>query len=305
MKEYGFTILDTFYYGLSVQKRGTFLDNQYSQDLFSDLNQQKKCAGTELQDCYLNDKTIPLWLKELIIGSRGVAYRAAKMGDAEPYCQELMRVFYQINGFEETPFLKFMSAAIGGRAVAHRRDIISQQTNKFLFDGVSLLNLGSAFGDCIDVLLKSLNQPFNIEVLNIDIDQKAIDIGNQQFAKHNNVSFLKADMMKLQLKKKYNIVWLIGMLCGLNTKHTIHFTNTAAQYGENDGILIGACLTDKMVFKDLFGSWTMANILEWHLNYRKPANVKECFEAAELKWLGSFSEGHNKLYEIGIGKIKK
>jgi len=322
-KEYGFRIFEEMFYGMSSDEKKKYLAPDYVQIFLRELNKQSSGLGDTLKKIYLTSDFPENWdeIRREIIGKEGIGVIMAEkpFGEGRPWGHEFMDVLYKCEcDFPITPLFYFLQNCVSGEAVFQRKPAVVRNTMPILssmikcgngdFRRATLVNLGSAFGYDVFELLESFPEirPF-MTAINIDIAKEAVVKGRfiADEKKTAGVSFHQGNMLKFnQYVKGADITWLIGMLCSFGHDGCVDMLKKSKAYLRSGGMCIGACVTDAMPGKDLFTCFVLQMILGWYLCYRRHDDVQRIFESSGYSYEGYFSEGHEELYCIGIGKAE-
>ena len=319
-KEYGFTVYERAFTGKSSEEKRKYISIEYVKIFLDELNFQQPGLGDSIQNIFVSGIFPEHWcdIKKSVIGKDGIGPIMAEkpFGQGRPWGHEFMDLLYR-NVKPQNPLESILSKCISGEAVYNRKRVVVEQTNAALSPvkdqrehastPAKIVNLGSACGDDMFELLESFpGLQSSVGVVNIDIAEEAVNLGQHiaQEKKMKGVSFVQGDMLKLHRKiNGADIALLIGMLCGLGHKWGVKMLRSAKKYLNQKGLIMGACVTDKMVHEDLFTCFILEEILGWHLCYRQPADVESMFTEAGFNYQGYYTEGGEKFYCIGIGGV--
>jgi len=318
ISEYGFSVYRDYAAEIGRNGRARYLEFDYAQKFISNLNELLPGMGERVQNAYLDFSLPSDWsdIKAQIAGLGGISnvMMESPFGQGRPWGAEFMDTLYR-QSHCCLPLDALYRDSISGVAVDCRKPSVVTNSIGILQSMIemnerqmTLINLGSAYGYDVFQLFDAYPEiSKRFVAVNVDIDINAVAKGSQIAKKHGfkNVQFVQGDMMKMHRKiNGASLVWLIGMLCSFGHKLNVAMIKSAAKYAELGGAIIGACVTDRMVFKDLFTCFTLEEIIGWHLCYRTDQDVKILFEDSGLTWERSFSEGNEEIYCIGIGRVQ-
>lgn len=316
--EPGFMLYGDLFYNLRMDDKIKYLEHDYVQRFLGELNCQQTGFGNKVRNIFIRAVFPDDWeaMRITIISDKGMGpIMAVKpYGEGRPWGHEFMDVLYGVTE-PVTPLDSLLKDSISGKAVFNRKPSVVRNSIPILETimgvnqipkKINLINLGSAFGyDAFELLEACPNLASLLNITNIDIAEDAVSFGNRLAIekKMSNVSFIAGDMLKLSKKiSEQDIAWLIGMLCGANFSFARLMMKKTGEYLKNGGLVIGACVTDVMPRVDLFTCFILEEILGWRLCYRNCHEVEKLFVESSFKYLGSFSEGKEKFYQIGIGQ---
>lgn len=311
VKVEGDKLFKELFNGLSVEKKKEYLKFDYAQTFINELNQIKKGLGDSLKYFFLTAIYPNNWMeiRDLILEKGGFIGPVLRQNPGSAWFMDLLYRYKDPKG----PLDKFLADCMSGRAVDYRKTVVIKETMAYLNEdndemgqGQTLLNLGSGCGyDAFEIA----KQFPGLRISNVDNDPEVVETGNifLRYSKSElrNVSFICSDMAKAGIKKNADLIWVIGVLCSFSQEQSIRYLSLfRKRYMKKGGVLFGACVTAQMVNRDLFTSFVLEEILNWHLNYRDYFDVKEIFEKAGFKWRQDlvFSESEDKFYIIGAGE---
>lgn len=210
------------------------------------------------------------------------------------------------------PIDRYFLASKGGSAIYSR--IINVEKNlqilieKYLKKGkVAILNLGGGPSrDIINVLVKNYSDAKNIKVISIDRDNFTNKRGRLS-AKINNVEdkieFLDASFMRYKTKEKFDIILLVGVLCGLPAQTCVLILKKIKGLLAKNGCIVASNVDPKMLNEDPFTYFIMEKIVNWKLIFKEKEELKNIFIKAGLKWQDSFNDDYG-YHNMGIGTKK-
>ena len=133
--------------------------------------------------------------------------------------------FFNINKNEEISFLYYYTQALKNIKINNR---------------LRVLNLGINKGDEFDIIKEVSSNFTNIEFIGIDYSTSAIEFANDRFKKELNMSFLKADINKLDELNlgKFDLIISIGTLQSSSLNFKLLFNELVQKYLNKDGAMI-------------------------------------------------------------------
>lgn len=189
----------------------------------------------------------------------------------------------------------------GGKAVYSRLLRVEQNlydlTEQYLKKGKVLIgNLGGGPSrDISDVFSKYYQKNENILAINIDKDRMATKRGKwmaEAGGVRNKIEFLDISFMRYKPKKKFNIIVLVGVLCGLPPEICVLVLKNAKNMLAKGGCIMASNVSPKMLEDDPFTYFIMEKITEWKLIFKSEETLKEIFKKAGLRWQKSFTDDY-------------
>ena len=166
---------------------------------------------------------------------------------------------------------------------------------------------GGPSRDISNIFSKYYHDNNNILAINIDKDKTAIKRG-QRIAKILNVEdkikFLETSFMRYKPKEKFDIIILVGVLCGLPSESCVMVLKKIYKCLKENGCVIASNATPKMLEKDPFTYFIMDKITNWKLVFKKEETLKEIFKKSGFNWERSFTDDYG-FHCMGIGKKNK
>ncbi len=302
----GDKLYSKLFHGLSASQKRKYLQFDYVQEFIGGLNQIKKRLGDDLVKFFLTAEKPSHWVEmyNLILEKGGFIGPILSKNPGSAQFMDLLYRYKEPQG----PLDSFLTNCLSGQAVNYRKKAVVQHSMDLMKNGKEriLLNLGSGYGyDSIEIAKKFQK----MRIINVEIDREVVERGeqilNQLENNFQNISFLCKDMARVKIEQQADYAWVIGVLCSFTQECSIKYLSLfRRRYMLPQGIIWGACVSDQMVKKDLFTSFVLEKILNWHLYYRTKQDVKEIFEKAGYKWREDlvFSESERGFYIIGAGE---
>lgn len=316
MKEYGMTIFEEMYQGLSRSERKEYLDKIYVKRFLDQLNGLSPHLGDSVLNAYMNGALPDNWeeIRREVINLGGVI---GPILERDPGDARFMNLLYRYT-FPQGPLDQFLMNCDSGRAVNYRKTAVIKNTTPVIKammsdrpdNRITVLNLGSGYGyDSLEMSRQYADIAACANFINIDICRKAIEEGidllkKNEYKVFSGVSFHRQNMLKVSVKNA-DMSWIIGVLCGFPHNACIDHIKCTAKMMRKGGIIYGACVTDEMIKKDFFTCFVLQQILHWPLCYRRQEDVARMFEDADLRWRRdlSFKEDNTFYYVIGAGEV--
>lgn len=207
---------------------------------------------------------------------------------------------------------KYFSASKGGDAIHSR--IIRVEENlhllieKYLKKGKILIgNLGGGPSrDVTDVFSKYYRNNDKVFSINIDKDKNALKRGERMAEKGgvaDKVEFLSASFTRYKPKKKFDIIILVGVLCGLPTETCTLLLKKIKPMLAKGGSIMVSNVAPKMLEEDPFTYFIMNDIMGWSLVFKEESVLKNIFKKAGFEWQRNFTDDYG-FHNMGIG-VKK
>ena len=208
------------------------------------------------------------------------------------------------------PIDKYFLASKSGKAIYSRLNCVEKNLHLLIEEylkkksDVLINNFGGGLSrDTIDVFSKYYQDNENIKAISIDRDSSAVKRG-KRLAIINGVTdkteFLEVNIMKYNPEEKFDIVLVVGVLCGMPPETcTMILKNIKGLLGEG-GCVVASNASPKMLEEDSFTYFIMENILNWKLIFKDEKLLKDIFQKAGLKWQRSFADEYG-FHNMGIG----
>lgn len=208
---------------------------------------------------------------------------------------------------------KYFSASKGGDAI-HSRIIRVEENlhlliDKYLKNGKVLLgNLGGGPGrDVTDVFSKYYRDSDKVFSINIDKDKNALKRGKRMAERGgvaDRIKFLDASFTRHKPKEKFDIIILVGVLCGLPTETCILLLKKIKPMLAKGGSIMVSNVAPKMLQDDPFTYFIMNDIMGWSLVFKEEAVLKDIFKKAGFEWQRNFTDDYG-FHNMGVGVKKK
>lgn len=190
----------------------------------------------------------------------------------------------------------------GGKAINSRlscvekniHELIEVQLQKKKKGKVTIANLGGGLGrDICNVLTRYYKDSKDIETVVVDKDKMALKRG-KRIAKIENVEdkidFIENSFMRYKPSKKFDIIILVGILCGLPQDICIKILKNAQKMLNKGGYIMTSNVSPKMLEEDPFTYFIMEKITGWKLIFKTEENLKEIIKKSGLKWQKNFTD---------------
>lgn len=200
--------------------------------------------------------------------------KIAKLIKAYPGSAEAFEYLYR----EEKalfPIDKYFLKCKAGQQV-HQRLIsldqnIPQWIKKIYKDKTVLVdNVGSGPGrDMIRILLQNSGLTNKVHVRNIDIDKKALEIGEkivEQNKLFSNFSFIAKSFHKVK-PRKADVILLIGFLCPIRLHTSERILSALIRYSKPGGLIIFSTVQKRMLYEDPLTDYIM-RFTGWNMSYK-------------------------------------
>ncbi|MFA5368688.1 MAG: methyltransferase domain-containing protein [Candidatus Paceibacterota bacterium] len=210
------------------------------------------------------------------------------------------------------PIDEYFFASRGGSAIHSRIVNVEENLHSLIEeylkkDKVLIGNLGGGPGrDIIDVFSKYYKDNNNVFCVNVDRDKNTILRGKRiatMAGVIDKIDFSETSFMRHKPKKKFDIIILVGVLCGLPSETCVLILKLIKKMLAKGGCIIASNVTPKMLEEDPFTYFIMEKITNWHLVFKEEELLKDIFKKAGLKWQKSFSDDY-RYHNMGIGTIK-
>jgi len=196
-----------------------------------------------------------------------------------------------------------------GQAVKARLTAIEKELpkiiEKYRNKGGEVLigNLGSGPGrDVIDTFYY-YRDISNVRAIHIDKDGKALERGKRMaIAKgvDHLIEFVQADFLRYKPTKKFDIAFLIGVICPLDIETCITYLKIIKRLLKPEGCLIASNASKRMLEEDPFTCFLMEWTANWKLVHKDEKEIKQIFEKAGYLWEGCFTDSFG-FHIMGIG----
>jgi hypothetical protein len=185
------------------------------------------------------------------------------------------------------PIDKYFLASRSGKAIYSRINCVEENilklTEEFLKKNKKVL-IGNVGGgpsrDIINIFSKHYKDNENIKAVSVDRDKFTIKRG-RLLAKiagvDDMIEFAEANFMRYKPKKKFDIILLVGVLCGLSPKTCVAVLKTVKKMLAKGGRIVASNVTPKMLDEDPFTYLVMNDILNWSLIFKDEDTLKEIF----------------------------
>jgi len=155
-------------------------------------------------------------------------------------------------------------------------------------------NIGSGTGhDMINVLNENHDLTEKVHVRNIDLDEKAIEIGIKKvrrFGLEDSFSFVCEKFQKVNPRKAH-IVILVGILCTLPMEICVKILKWSAHYLRPGGIIIYSTNQVIMPAWDPFTDFLM-RLAGWHMDYKRDEESASLAERSGLRYVTQFFDDY-------------
>ncbi|MDD5568814.1 MAG: hypothetical protein PHG23_00105 [Candidatus Pacebacteria bacterium] len=208
------------------------------------------------------------------------------------------------------PIDKYFLASKSGKAIRSRIEKVEENIHSLIekyFEKNEKVLIGNVGGgpsrDISDVFSKYYVDNDNIDAVSIDRDGFSIKrgkllakIGNVE----NKIDFLGINFMKHKPKKKFDIILLVGVLCGLPSETCVLVLKNTKRMLARGGCIMASNVTPKMLEDDPFTYFLMEKILNWKLIFKEEELLKNIFRKSGLKWQQNFTDEYG-FHNMGIG----
>ncbi|MFH0854155.1 MAG: methyltransferase domain-containing protein [bacterium] len=313
-KEYGLNVYKDIFFRYSEADKKKYIEFDYVNIFIEALNRLEKGLGDTLLEIFLTAKFPLNWqyIRQEILNLGGFIGPVLCKNPGSAKFMDLLYRYDQPQG----PLDEFLMNCHSGRAVDYRKTATIKHVGLLLshmhngHGGKKVLNLGSGCGyDTIEMSDRDEIIAKQVSFINVDIDPQAIVKGKLLLQKGRyqhlaGISFLESNMLRIRMKNA-SVALIIGVLCGFSQNECVRNLRIVKSFIAPCGIVYGACVTDRMLFNDLFASFVLEELLGWHLCYRKPEKVQEMFERAGYLWRPdlTFTEKPTQFYMIGAGEV--
>lgn len=316
-REYGLNIFKRKFQGIFSKAKKKHLAFNYVQEFINSLNCSSKGLGDQLRQIFLTAEFPDTWpeIRQKILDVGGFI---GPVLCENPGSARFMDLLYRYES-PQGPLDKFLTECTSGRAVDNRKTSTINHIGPNLlslagkgFKTANVLNLGSGCGyDVIEMSAGNKDIAEKVNFINVDIDQEALVRGGallreERFSYLKGISFLNRNMVKTGIKNAMAAM-VIGILCSFSYEVCVRHLRIIKSSIFPGGIVYGACVTDKMVSDDLFTSFVLESVLNWHLCYRKTQEVEAMFKEAGYIWRSdlTFVEEPTAYYTVGAGEVPR
>lgn len=187
----------------------------------------------------------------------------------------------------------------GGKAIYSRLACVEEHLHQlielYLQDGKVLIGSlgGGPSRDISDVFSKYYKDNKDVLAINIDRDRVASERGRRMAERagvFDKISFLDSSFMRHKPKKKFDIILLVGVLCGLTPEMCVLVLKNAKRMLSKGGCILTSNVTPKMLEQDPFTYFIMKKITGWELIFKDEETLSYIFKKAGLKWRKSFTD---------------
>jgi len=210
------------------------------------------------------------------------------------------------------PIDDYFLSSKGGRAIKSRLTAIENKLPEIIEEHrakgeVFIGNLGSGPGrDVIDVFSSHYKKSSDIKAVHIDRDATALKRGKRMAVikkVDHLIDFIGVNFIKYEPTKKFDIILLIGILCGLESDVCIRVLKSIRRLIKKDGTIIAGNVSKKMLKEDPFTYFLMEWVGNWKLVFKSEEELKQIFEKAGYKWRSCFTDSYG-FHIMGIGTPK-
>lgn len=210
---------------------------------------------------------------------------------------------------QPSPIDQYFFKSKGGKAIYSRLIRVEENLHNlienYLKTGKKIIicNLGGGPGrDISDVFSKYYKNNPLINAVNVDRDKMATKRGKRTAEAKgiiDKIEFVDASFMRHKPKNKFDIILLVGVLCGLPPETCIAVLKTSKKMLAKNGSIIASNVAPKMLEDDPFTYFIMEEITGWHLIFKSEELLKEIFKKAGLKWQKNFTDDFG-FHNMGI-----
>jgi 2-polyprenyl-3-methyl-5-hydroxy-6-metoxy-1,4-benzoquinol methylase len=190
----------------------------------------------------------------------------------------------------------------GGKAINSRlfcvekniHELIETQLQKIKKRKVLIANLGGGLGrDVCNILSKYYQDNENIETVVVDKDKVALKRGKriaEAGGVKDKIEFIENSFMRYKPSKKFDIIILVGVLCGLPQDVCVRILKNTRKMLNNGGYIMTSNASIKMLEEDPFTYFIMEKITGWKIVFKTEEDLKEIIKKAGFKWQKSFTD---------------
>lgn len=211
------------------------------------------------------------------------------------------------------PIDNYFLASKSGKAIGSRIECVEENIHtlveKFLIKNKQVL-IGNVGGgpsrDIINAFSRHYKGNDKVRAVSIDKDKFTIKRGKllaKSMDVENMIDFVEGSFMRYKPKKKFDVVLLVGVLCGLPPEICITILKKLKKMMAKGGCIVASNVTPTMIKQDPFTYFIMSEILNWKLIFKDEELLKSIFAKAGLKWQGCFTDGFG-FHNMGIGTEK-
>jgi hypothetical protein len=165
---------------------------------------------------------------------------------------------------------------------------------------------GGPARDISNVFSKHYKDNNNVFCVNVDRDKNTILRGKRTanaMGVSDKIEFIEASFMRYQPKQKFDIILLVGVLCGLPPETCVLILKHLSQSMAKGGCIMASNVDPKMVNEDPFTYFIMEKITNWKLIFKNEELLKDIFKKSGLEWKRSFTDDYG-YHNMGIGTKK-
>ena len=169
-----------------------------------------------------------------------------------------------------------------------------------------LISLGcGAVRDTVEMMRRNSRWNGCVRVECIDRDMEKLAEGKEfaRVAEVESVNFVRANMLSLPHREKYDVGLLIGVLCAIPVPQCVATLKEIRPYFKKGGVLIASNVTPTMVQEDPLMSYILSEFVRLNLVYKAPEQLRHIFELAGYEWKGCFYDDPCQFHCIGIGTV--
>ncbi len=159
---------------------------------------------------------------------------------------------------------------------------------------IMIANLGGGPNrDICNVLSNHYQGNENIQVISVDKDKMAIKRGKRiaKTAKiENQIEFIQNSFTRYRPKKKFDLIILVGILCGLPPEVCIKILKNTRKFLNKSGYIMTSNAAPEMLEKDPFTYFIMDKITGWELIFKSEKTLQEIIKKSGFKWQRSFTD---------------
>lgn len=282
--------------------------NEIISQLLSSLEKDNIAIKNSLLDSYLG-KPVSIEMEEEIYKYFFTHSVVSTATMANPGTSLITEFLYEGPSSSFFPIDDYFLQSKGGSAIKERLLAVEKNLPKII-EGyrsrgkVLIGNFGSGPGrDIIDIFSDYYQADRSIRSIYIDRDIAALKRG-KRMAKIKKVDhlidFIEGNFLKQKPKEKFDIVLLIGVLCGLKSDTCIKVLKAVRRFIKKGGTIVASNVSNKMLEEDPFTYFLMEWVGNWRLVFKDEKELKRIFEKAGYKWKGSFTDSYG-FHTMGIG----
>jgi len=291
-----------------MEKAKEMIYNEVISRLLSALDKDRVAIKNSLLDSYLG-KPVSIEMEEEIYKYFFTHSVVSTATMANPGTSLITEFLYEGPLSSFFPIDDYFLQSKGGSAIKERllavRDNLPKIIEEYRSKGSVLIgNFGSGPGrDVIDIFSDLYKDSLNVKAIHIDRDSAALKRG-KRMAKIKKVdhliTFIEGNFLKQKLNKKFDIVLLVGVLCGLKSEVCIRILKSIRKFIKKGGTIIASNVSKEMLEEDPFTCFLTEWVGNWKLVFKDERELRKIFEKAGYKWKGSFTDPQG-FHTVGIG----